>query len=87
MNVPIGPGNREAVDMTPEEIAAEDAIDALTDEERVRKLLAREISCLCATGGRGHFYGDPRCEYHDHHCDACHEEGWCTAAPCRRTAT
>jgi len=32
----------------------------------------------CGTGGR-HRFGDPGCEYHNHHCEACHGKGLCTA--------
>jgi hypothetical protein len=38
--------------------------------------------CDCATLPRGHNFGEPGCENHDHHCEFCHEKGICTKAEC-----
>jgi chromosome segregation ATPase len=35
---------------------------------------------VCGTGQ--HPFGAPGCEYHDHHCEACHEKALCTKAEC-----
>lgn len=39
--------------------------------------------CDCGNLQRPHFFSDVGCEYHEHHCERCHEWRICTLSECR----
>lgn len=49
------------------------ALDSITGPHR---------PCGCGMPSDVHAFGSPGCEYHDHHCDNCHERGNCTSLSC-----
>lgn len=65
-------------------------LDAKFDPYKVLSKLAEELEpsaiydtkkyCYCGSGNRLHQVGEANadCEYYNHHCDSCHEHGYCT---------
>ena len=67
-------------DFDPDGILQREAI-SMTDEEWEEFQKSR--GCECGSGMRKHDFGkDESCEYFEHHCETCHEKGFCTIPEC-----
>lgn len=63
-----------SVPYDPRKVFAVDMTDKDEDED--------DGFCGCGSPTGRHKREDPGCEYHDHHCESCHEKGICTTEAC-----
>lgn len=80
MSVPIAPEGVAGVIRRVYELGREDGYKAGKNHEP--SISNAPKVCMCGSVSGRHGFGDPGCEYHDHHCLTCHERGVCTKREC-----